>query len=348
MQQASVGAPGRAGGVALPRPLPGRGGRAARGRRRLPRRRPRWLRTTPRPSPRSASPSCARATAAGAAPRSAVAGARPRPAAGPRLSRPGFQELDHESSTCPGRARDRRRPRRRGDGRPRATRTRSRHYRAGTVGARSPSGMPRRSRSSARRSTSTRCSWPAHYGLGQTMMATKRFTEAVTAFVARARRSSRARLEAASNRDGHCSARLDDQIRALQDDVDSARRQASGTNASQRSRRRSSATRTRSGPCRTSATAAARGRCRRLTGCRSRSAARTSARATSRKPSRSTGRRSSRSPISARPTATSRVLCMMTGRLDEADREIALAEKAGLKVPQGLKDDIQKRRQPQP
>jgi hypothetical protein len=39
---------------------------------------------------------------------------------------------------------------------------------------------------------------------------------------------------------------------------------------------------------------------------------------------------------------------MLTGRLDDADREVALAEKAGLKVPQGLKDDIQKRRQPQP
>ena len=39
------------------------------------------------------------------------------------------------------------------------------------------------------------------------------------------------------------------------------------------------------------------------------------------------------------------VVCMLTGRLDEADREVALAEKAGLKVPQGLKDDIQKRRQ---
>ena len=42
------------------------------------------------------------------------------------------------------------------------------------------------------------------------------------------------------------------------------------------------------------------------------------------------------------------VVLMLTGRLDDADREVALAEKAGVKVPQGLKDDIQKRRQAQP
>ena len=42
------------------------------------------------------------------------------------------------------------------------------------------------------------------------------------------------------------------------------------------------------------------------------------------------------------------VVCMLTGRLDEAEKEVALAEKAGLKVPQGLKDDIRKRRAPQP
>ncbi len=39
---------------------------------------------------------------------------------------------------------------------------------------------------------------------------------------------------------------------------------------------------------------------------------------------------------------------MLTGRLDEADSEVALAEKAGVKVPQGLKDDIKKRREAKP
>ena len=42
------------------------------------------------------------------------------------------------------------------------------------------------------------------------------------------------------------------------------------------------------------------------------------------------------------------VVCMLTGRLDEADSEVALAEKAGVKVPQGLKDEIQKRREANP
>ena len=42
------------------------------------------------------------------------------------------------------------------------------------------------------------------------------------------------------------------------------------------------------------------------------------------------------------------VVCMLTGRLDEADREVALAEKAGVKVPPGLKADIAKRRAPAP
>jgi Flp pilus assembly protein TadD len=38
------------------------------------------------------------------------------------------------------------------------------------------------------------------------------------------------------------------------------------------------------------------------------------------------------------------VLCLLSGRLDEADREVALAEKGGFRVPPGLKDDIRRRR----
>ncbi len=38
------------------------------------------------------------------------------------------------------------------------------------------------------------------------------------------------------------------------------------------------------------------------------------------------------------------VVYMLTGRLDEADKEVALAEKAGFKVHAGLKQDIEKRR----
>ena len=42
------------------------------------------------------------------------------------------------------------------------------------------------------------------------------------------------------------------------------------------------------------------------------------------------------------------VVCMLTGWLDEAESEVALAEKAGVKVPQALKDDIAKRRATKP
>ena len=141
--------------------------------------------------------------------------------------------------------------------------------------------------------------------------------------------------------------RLDDQIRALQDDVNSARRQASGPNASavqaaisrnedqiqtlQNQRNRGS-----EGPLPTPhwlsfALGSAYFRAGDLAKAEQEYRA-----ALEQKPDLGEAHRNLA------------VLCMMTGRLDEADREIALAEKAGLKVPQGLKDDIQKRRQPQP
>jgi tetratricopeptide (TPR) repeat protein len=37
------------------------------------------------------------------------------------------------------------------------------------------------------------------------------------------------------------------------------------------------------------------------------------------------------------------VVCMLTGRLDEAQKEVVLAEKAGFKVPPGLKQDLERR-----
>jgi tetratricopeptide (TPR) repeat protein len=42
------------------------------------------------------------------------------------------------------------------------------------------------------------------------------------------------------------------------------------------------------------------------------------------------------------------VVLMLEGKLDEAEREVAAAEKSGLVVAQRLKDEIQKRRAPQP
>ena len=73
--------------------------------------------------------------------------------------------------------------------------------------------------------------------------------------------------------------RLDDQIKALQDDVTPRSDRRAGPNASA-SRPRSTATRTRSRRCSACASGAATGRSRRRTGCRLRSAAPTSARAT--------------------------------------------------------------------
>ena len=40
------------------------------------------------------------------------------------------------------------------------------------------------------------------------------------------------------------------------------------------------------------------------------------------------------------------VLCMITGRFDEAEREIQLAEKAGFRVSEALKQDLKSRRAP--
>ena len=186
----------------------------------------------------------------------------------------------------------------------------------------------------------------AHYGLGQTMMATKRYTEAVDAFIAARQAFKQGQLEAASNQMS-TQRRLDDQIRALQDDVNSARRQTSGPNASaiqgaitrnedqirtlQNLRNRGG-----EGPLPTPhwlsfALGSAYFRAGDLAKAEQEYRA-----ALEQKPDLGEGHRNLA------------VLCMLTGRLDEADSEVALAEKAGLKVPQGLKDDIQKRRQAQP
>jgi Flp pilus assembly protein TadD len=38
------------------------------------------------------------------------------------------------------------------------------------------------------------------------------------------------------------------------------------------------------------------------------------------------------------------VVCMLTGRYDDAEKEIQLAEKNGFRVNQGLKDDVKARK----
>jgi tetratricopeptide (TPR) repeat protein len=182
----------------------------------------------------------------------------------------------------------------------------------------------------------------AHHGLGQTLMATKRYPDAVQAFLSAREAFTQGQSQAA----GHEMAtqrRLDDQIRALQDDVAAARRQASGPNAAsvqaaivrnedQIKTLQSLRNRGGDGPLPTPhwlsfALGSAYFRAGDLA-----KAEREYRAALAQKPDLGEGH------------LNLAVVCMLTGRLDEADREVALAEKAGVRVPPGLKDDIRKRR----
>ncbi len=186
----------------------------------------------------------------------------------------------------------------------------------------------------------------AHHGLGQTMMATRRYSDAVTAFLAARDAFARGQVLAAGD-EMATQRRLDDQIKALQDDVTTARRQSSGPNASaiqaailrnedQVKTLQSLRKRGGEGPLPTPhwlsfALGSAHFRAGDLV-----KAEQEYREALAQKSDLGEGH------------LNLAVVLMLTGRLDEADREIALAEKAGVKVPQGLKDDIQKRRQPKP
>ena len=186
----------------------------------------------------------------------------------------------------------------------------------------------------------------AHYGLGQTMMATKRYPEAVRAFLAARDAFAQGQSLDAGN-EMAMQRRLDDQIRALQDDVASARRQPSGPGASgiqaaiirnedqiktlQSLRKRGGA-----GPLPTPHWLSfALGSAHFRAGDLAKAEAEYRA-ALEQKPDLGEGH------------LNLAVVCMLTGRLDEAEKEVALAEKEGVKVPQGLKDDIRKRRATNP
>lgn len=186
----------------------------------------------------------------------------------------------------------------------------------------------------------------AHHGLGQTMMAAKRYPEAVDAFVA-AREAFKQEQAAAAGNEMAAQRRLDDQIRALQDDVAAARRQASGPGA-------------------VSIQAAIErneDQIRTLQGLRKRGGegplptphwlSFALGSAYFRSGDLAKAEQEYRAALALKPDLGEAhlnlaVVAMLTGRLDEAEKEVALAEKAGFKVPQGLKDDIRKRRAPQP
>jgi tetratricopeptide (TPR) repeat protein len=181
----------------------------------------------------------------------------------------------------------------------------------------------------------------AHHGLGQTMMATKRYPEAVEAFLAAREAFTRGQAQAAGN-EMATQRRLDDQIKALQDDVAAARRSGGSSAASvqaaiirnedqiktlQSLRNRGSDGTLPTPHWLSFALGSAWFRAGDLAG-----AEREYRAALAQKPDLGEGH------------LNLAVVCMLTARLDEAEREVALAEKAGVKVPPGLKADIAKRR----
>ena len=181
----------------------------------------------------------------------------------------------------------------------------------------------------------------AHHGLGQTMMATKRYPEAVDAFVAAREAFARGQQLDASNA-MTVQRRLDDQIKALQDDVSQAQRaarpgnpnvQAAVTrNEDQIKTLQSLRNRGSQGPLPTPHwLSLALGSAYFRTG------------------NMAEAEKEYRAALEEKPDLGEGhlnlgVVCMLTGRLDEADSEVGLAEKAGVRVPQGLKDELKKRR----
>lgn len=186
----------------------------------------------------------------------------------------------------------------------------------------------------------------AHHGLGQTMMATKRYPEAVDAFVAAREAFARGQQLEASNA-MTMQRRLDDQIKALQDDVEAARRQTSGAgaqniqaainrNEDQIKTLQSLRKRGGEGPLPTPhwlslALGSAYFRAGNL----------------------AEAEKEYRAALEEKPDLGEGhlnlgVVYMLTGRLDEAESEVKLAANAGVRVPQGLKDDLQKRRAAKP
>ena len=186
----------------------------------------------------------------------------------------------------------------------------------------------------------------AHYGLGRTMMATKRYPDAVDAFVAARNAFAQGQAVEASN-EMSMQRRLDDQIKALQDDVTTAQRQSSGANAS----RIQDAIARNQDQIKTLQSLRKRGGEGPLPTPHWLSLALGSA--YFRNKDLKLAEQEYRAALEEKPDLGEghlnlAVVCMLTGRLDEADSEVALAEKAGVKVPQGLKDDIQKRRVAKP
>jgi tetratricopeptide (TPR) repeat protein len=179
----------------------------------------------------------------------------------------------------------------------------------------------------------------AHYGLGQTYMATKRYVEAVRAYVATREAFHRAVGDQLTNKIA-AEQRLDDQIRALRDQrraIESGRLRASGTNVTtllaqiddqirqlEGMRRRDSTVGTVVTPAYISVALGS---------------------AYFRTNAFPDAEREWRAALAANPKLGEAhnnlaVVLMLTGRFDEAEREVGLAEKAGHKVSDRFKDDL--------
>ena len=181
----------------------------------------------------------------------------------------------------------------------------------------------------------------AHYGLGQVMMATKSYPEAVSAFVAA--RDAFAKGQSSELASGMAAQRrLDDQIKALQDDVNTAQRSVSGSNAT----RIQQAIDRNEDQIKTLQALRNRGDTGPLPTPHWLSLALGSA--YFRTNDLAAAEREYRAALEEKPGLGEAhqnlaVVCMLSGRLDEAKTEVAAAEKAGVKVPQGLKDEIARR-----
>ena len=184
----------------------------------------------------------------------------------------------------------------------------------------------------------------AHYGLGQTYMATKRFVEAVRAYTATRDAFHKAVGEQITNR-VEAEQRRDDQIRALRD---------------QRRAIESGRIRTSASANVTSVVAQIDDQIRQLESMRRRDTS-TGAPITPAYISVALGsayfrnnqfpdaEREWRAAIQANPKlgeahTNLAVVLMLTGRLEEAEREVELAEKSGHQVSDRFKDDLKARK----
>ena len=183
----------------------------------------------------------------------------------------------------------------------------------------------------------------AHYGLGQTYMATKRYVEAVRAFVATRDTFHRAVGEQITNR-VVAEQRFDEQIRALRDQrraIESGRLRTSGTNVTSvlaqidDQIRQLESMRRRDGDAGTPVTPTY------ISVALGSAYFRTNAFADA--------EREWRAAVQVNPKLGEAhnnlaVVLMLTGRFDEAEREVELAEKAGHRVSDAFKLDLKTRK----